>query len=312
LPGVRKTTVLAFIPGYVEEPKNRTFVVTADAAMAQVFPDWGISQELWNRVQHDRSGIVMSQMQAQRWHKKVGDTFTIISPQIARADGAKAWTFKVLAVTEDKPTAPAGFNMGNYDYFDKSRPPSDQGKINEVDLVTDDPARSVEIAQQIDQIFANSSTPTETQTEKAAYAVGNNFGGLDVDALTRDIALAGLGMIVFLTANVISQSVRERFAEFATLRALGYSDAVLVSLVVLEAAVPCVAGAGFGVALAGWLAVQIPALMPPGFGLPKPTMSATVYMWAAISAFVMAFASAVLPTVRLMRMDIATALSGRT
>ena len=42
-----------------------------------------------------------------------------------------------------------------------------------------------------------------------------------------------------------------------------------------------------------------------------PTMSATVFAWAGISAFVLAFASAALPAFRLMRMDIATALSGR-
>ena len=101
---------------------------------------------------------------------------------------------------------------------------ADQGKINEVDIVANDPAQSAAIAQHIDQVFANSASPTYTQTEKNAYAVGDNFGGLDVGAVARDIALAGLVMILFLTANVIVQSVRERFAEFATLRAIGFSD----------------------------------------------------------------------------------------
>ena len=41
---------------------------------------------------------------------------------------------------------------------------------------------------------------------------------MDVETLTHEIALAGLFMILFLTANVIAQSVRERFAEFATLQ----------------------------------------------------------------------------------------------
>jgi putative ABC transport system permease protein len=311
MPGVKITTVSTFIPGYVQDPKNRVFVSMVDAEVGRVFDDWGITQEQWDAVQKDRSGIVMSRMQAELWHKKVGDSFTIITPQVARADGAKSWTFKVVAICNDFPQALGGYNFGNYDFFDKARPLADQGKINEVDLVADDPAQSAAIAQHIDQVFANSASPTYTQTEKMAFAVSNNFGGLDVGAVTRDIALAGLVMILFLTANVIVQSVRERFTEFATLKAIGFSDWILLGMVVLEAAIPCVLGAVFGVALALALARQLPALMPPSFGLPAPTMSPSVLMWATISAFTMALASAALPAFRLSRMDIATALSGR-
>lgn len=312
MPGVKVTTVSTFIPGYVQDPKNRVFVSMVDADVGRVFDDWGITREQWDAVQKDRTGIVMSRMQAELWHKKVGDTFTIITPQVTRADGAKSWSFKVVAICEDFPQAPGGYNFGNYDLFDKARRLADQGKINEVDLVADNPSQSAAIAQHIDQVFANSATPTYTQTEKMAFAVSNNFGGLDVGAVTRDIALAGLVMILFLTANVIVQSVRERFAEFATLKAMGFSDSALVGLVVLEAAIPCVLGAVFGVTLALGLARQLPALMPPSFGLPMPTMSPSVLLWATLSAFAMALTSAALPALRLSRMNIATALSGRT
>jgi putative ABC transport system permease protein len=309
---VKGISVESYIPGYVRELKNHVFISMADADMVRIFPDWNVSRAVWDKIQHDRTGIVMSRLQAQLWHKKVGDTFTVIAPQIAKADGTTTWTFKVLAISQDVPLAPAGIIFGNYDYFDKSLPLAAQGRINEVDMVATDPARSAEIAQQIDRMFANSSTPTQTETEKMAYAVSNNFGGMDVDLLTHEIALAGLLMILFLTANVIAQSVRERFAEFATLRALGYGDGVVIGLVVLEAVVPCLAGAGAGVALAAWLAHHMQAIMPPSFGVPMPTMSAAVFGGAGASAFVLAFASAALPAVRLMRMDIATALSGRT
>jgi putative ABC transport system permease protein len=312
LPGVKVTTVSTFIPGYVRDPKNQVFVSMVDAQVGQVFDDWGITQEQWDAVQKDRTGIVMSKYQAALWHKKVGDTFTIITPLVARADGAKSWTFKVVAICNDFPQASGGYNFGNYDLFDKARPLADQGKINEVDMVANDPGQSAAIAQHIDQIFANSATPTYSQTEKMAFAVSNNFGGLDVGAVTRDIALAGLVMILFLTANVIVQSVRERFAEFATLRAIGFSDRALMGLVVLEAAIPCIFGAVFGVALAAFLGRHVSDLMPPSWGLPPPTMSPIVLLWAAASAFALAFASAALPAFRLSRMDIATALSGRT
>lgn len=310
IPGVKAVTALNFLPGYVQDPKNQVFVLMVDQNVASVFGDYGVAPEQWNVVWKDRTGIVMSRMQAQRWNKKIGDTFTIISKQIQRADGKTAWDFKVLAIVEDIPQAANGFIFGNYDYIDKAKPLSDQGKVNEVDLLADDPSSSSAVAERIDHKFANSATPMQTITEKLARS-GNDFGGLDIKKITGGIALAGMFMVLFLTANGIAQSVRERFAEFATLKTIGFSDRAVTAMVVLESALPCIAGAALGVGIAAVLARQIPKLMPPGFGIPLPTMSPMVMLWAALSAFAVALLSAALPVLRLRQMDIATALSGR-
>jgi putative ABC transport system permease protein len=253
----------------------------------------------------------MTRMQAERWHKKVGDTFTLISKQVKRADGKTSWDFKVLAIADDVPQISNGIIFGNYDYIDKARPLADQGKILEADLLANDPATSTELAERIDRAFANSATPLVTITEKLARA-GADFAGLDIKKISRGIALAGMFMVLFLTGNGIAESVRERFAEFATLKTIGFSDRAVTIMVVLESALPCILGAGLGVGLAAALARQIPKLMPPGFGIPLPTMSPMVLLWAAVSAFVVALLSAALPILRLTRMDIASALSGRT
>lgn len=310
LPGVKTITVASYINGYVADPKNRTFVAMVDGNLRSVFPEW-MPADQFALLRKARNGVVMSRLQAAAYHKKVGDSFTIISPQSTRADGAKSWTFTVVAICPDLPQATIGFNFANYDYFDTARPLAQQGRIMEVDLVAADPNQSANIAQAIDKTFASSGTPTDSQTEKMAYAVSNNFGGLDVNALTADIALAGLGMILFLTANVIAQSVRERFAEFAALKTIGFTDGTVVLLVALEAVAPCLLGAVLGVGASAVLARELPSLLPPGFGLPPPTLSPIVFLLAAAAALVMAFVSAALPAMRLARMDIATALSGR-
>ena len=311
MPGVKVVTALNYLSGYVQDPKNQTFVAMVDENLPKVFGDWGVTQELWDRVRQDRTGIVMSQSQATRWHKKVGDSFTMISKQMKRADGGTAWTFKVLAIGPDFAQNSNGYIFGNYDYIDKARPLADQGKINEADLLANDPSTSTELAQRIDHAFANSATPLVTITEKMARS-GNDFGGLDIKKVTGGIALAGMFMVLFLTANGIAQSVRERFAEFATLKTIGFSDRAVTIMVVLESALPCIIGAALGVGIAAVLARQIPKLMPPGFGIPLPTMSPMVMLWAALSAFAVALLSAALPVLRLRQMDTATALSGRS
>jgi putative ABC transport system permease protein len=310
IPGVKAVTAIGFIPGYVQDPKNQAFLIMVDQNAAKVFGDWNISPQMWNAVWKDRTGIVMTRAQAERWNKKVGDTFTMISKSVKRADGRTDWTFKVLAIAEDVPQNSNGFVFGNYDYIDKARPLADQGKVSEVDLLADDPSASADVAQRIDHKFANSATPMQTITEKLARS-GNDFGGLDIKAITHGIALAGMFMVLFLTANGIAQSVRERFTEFATLKTLGFSDRAVTAMVVLESALPCILGAALGVGVAAVLARQIPKLMPPNFGIPLPTISPMVMLWAAVSAFLVALLSAALPILRLRQMDIATALSGR-
>src|SRR3954469_9739514 len=126
IPGVKAVTALGFIPGYVQDPKNQAFVVMVDQNADKVFGDWQIIPEMWNAVRKDRAGVVMTKAQAQRWNKKVGDTFTIISKQVKRADGKNAWTLKVLVIADDLPQNGTGLIFGNYDYIDKARPLADQ------------------------------------------------------------------------------------------------------------------------------------------------------------------------------------------
>ena len=310
MPGVKAVAGLNGLVGYVQDPKNQAFVLMADENAAKVFGDW-IPPDKWAPVFKDRTGIVMTRIQADRWHKKVGDTFTMISKQVQRADGKTSWDFKVLAIADDVPQLSNGIIFGNYDYIDKARPLADQGKVGEIDLLATDPSTSAALAEKIDHTFANSATPLVTITEKLARS-GSDFGGLDIKAITRGIALAGMFMVLFLTGNGIAESVRERFAEFATLKTIGFSDRAVTIMVVLEAALPCVIGAGLGVGIAAYLARQIPKLMPAGFGIPLPTMSPLVILWAVATAFVVALLSAAVPVLRLARMDIASALSGRT
>ena len=309
LPGVARIGMRSFINGYHQDPKNRAFAMFVDPGLRQVMADWPLTARQWDLIFNNRTGVVISRLQALQWKLKPGDTFTITSPAVRRADG-QAWALQVLDVAGDVPYMSNGYMLGNYDYFDKSRPLAQQGTANQYVVVATDPTRTAAITQQIDEHFANSATPTQSITEKAAFDISNS--GLDIAAVDRDIALAGMFMVLFLTANGIARSVRERFGEFATLKTMGFSDGAMVGLVFWEAALPCVSGALLGVGLAAMVCAVLPHFVPPGAGLPPmPTMTAIVFLWAALAASLVALASSALPAMRLRQMDIATALSGR-
>jgi len=186
----------------------------------------------------------------------------------------------------------------------------DQGKTGQFRVKVGDASKTAAIADRIDSTFASSPTPLQSITEKVAFDVSSGTG-MDIASVDRDVALAGMFMVLFLTANGLAQAVRERFAEFATLKTMGFSDNGVIALVFAEAAIPCLMGAGLGIGLAAIISNVMPRFLPPGQGLPIPTMTVMVFVWAFACAALVAFVSAALPALRLKQMDIATALSGR-
>jgi putative ABC transport system permease protein len=310
IPGVAMVASSNNLFGYIQDPKNRVFVQMNDEKVPKVNPEWPITAAEWQLVRDNRRGVLVSQRQADRWHLKVGDTFTVITPPTQKkVDGTNNWVFQVAAITPDISYMMQGYMFGNYDYMDKGRMLVDQGKTGVFRVKLNDPTRTAEIAEQIDDKFANSATPLQSITEKAAFDVSNT--GMDIAAVDREVALAGMFMVLFLTANGIAQAVRERLAEFATLKTIGFSDRGVIGLVFAEAAIPCLLGAGLGVGFAFVLTKFLPSLVPPGDGVPIPIMTPMVLVWATVCAAIVAFASSALPALRLKRMDIATALSGR-
>jgi putative ABC transport system permease protein len=298
-----------YLAGYHQDPKKQVFVEFLNQDVRKLMPDWPLTQRQWDMIEQNRTGLVISKIQALQWKLKPGDDFTIVAPLFAKADGSTSWTFRVLAVADDISYMSNGYMMGNFDYLDKSRPPAAQGRAANFFVQASDPAKAADLAQLIDTNFANSATPTQSTTEKAAFDTSNS--GLDIAGTDRDIALAGMFMVLFLVANGIAQSVRERFGEFAMLRTLGFSDNTVMALVFWEAALACVTGAVLGVGLASGISATLPHFFPPGGGLPLPTMTGIVFVWAGLSAAAVALGSSALPALRLRQMDIATALSGR-
>jgi putative ABC transport system permease protein len=309
MPGVSLVSGMGFVGGYHGDPKNRVFVWMVDDKLGKVFNEWGITPQQWAKVQANRRGVLVSKIQAERWHLKPGDNFTMTAPGLKKADGTTNWTFTVLEVTNEITFATDGFIIGNFDYWDKSRVAADQSHVPQLFIQVNNPDQSAAMAQRIDDAYSNSGTPLQSTTEKAALDISND--AVDFVTVDREIAVAGMFMVLFLTANGIAQAVRERLAEFATLKTIGFSDTGVIALVFAEAALPCILGAALGVGLAALGVSLVPHAGGITGGFPLPTITGEVVLWAMLCAALVALISSALPAMRLKRMDIATALSGR-
>jgi putative ABC transport system permease protein len=314
LPGVALVGYESGMPGYYRDRSNSLFVNMWEDGWRNASPEYPIGPALWSELQASRPGILVSRQLAARNHLKPGDAFTFITDGVTRQDGAHHWDFTVIGLVDDIPAVPEGYIIGNYAYLDESRPISERGTADYYVLWVTDPARAAATAKAIDALSANSSAPTFSIPDRA-QAESNARAGIDVPFVTTLVAGCGLFMVLFLIANGLAQSVRERIPEFAMLKTLGFSDRLVMSLVFAEAAIPCLLGAGLGLGLAEAFAAELPRLIPYDIAinlyLPPPALSAMVLGLALLCALGVALFSTALPDSRLLRLNIAAALSER-
>jgi len=108
----------------------------------------------------------------------------------------------------------------------------------------------------------------------------------------------------------VAESVRERLPEFAVLKTIGFGDGQVAALVCLESALPAVAGAVLGTALAAMLSSATSRLgVGSGLTLPAASISGGIVALALGVALLIGALSAVLPLRRLRTMQLAPALA---
>jgi putative ABC transport system permease protein len=305
---VREIGVSDFFLGYYRDPKNEVVPWFLDRGMQRAYPELPLTPAQWDQLQADPSGVFLDNHTAARLGLKAGDPMPVLTAAPSRRDGTRAWPFHVLGVVENPSWARGGLTLANYDYYDRTRPLAQAGHVGQLTILLKDPDRAVAFTDQIDRTFASSPNPTFAVTEKAQAQNGAIYR-FNIPLVTQGVSAAGLFMILFLIGNAITQSVRERVAEFAVLKTLGFSDTGVMTLVFAEAAIPCLLGAltGFGIATA--LASKIATLSAlQKMAVAPPTLSPAVLAVAFAFAILVAFVSAAMPAWRMRRLDIASAL----
>lgn len=107
------------------------------------------------------------------------------------------------------------------------------------------------VAAIVDEKFASSENPTRTQSESAFAQMFTDMLG-NIQAYIRNIGLAVVFSLSLVAANSMAMSMRERTTEIAVLKAIGFSRARVLGLVLAESGVIAVlggiVGVGFGCA----------------------------------------------------------------
>lgn len=307
IPGVSSVAPRSILIGYYQDPQNSIGVLCSDTRFFAMRPEITMSPTQIELLRTTRTGAAVSVELARKFGWKLGDKVPL-QTNTARMDGSRVWTFDIVAIVDDRNyPGQGGWFIVNYAYLDEGRV-DNKSTIDRFLVRVSDPRRGAQIGREIDKLFANSSAPTRTSSERSQTQSGLQFIG-DVNFLTDAVLGAVFFMLLFLSGNTMLQSVRERIPEFAMLKALGFSDRAVLSLVIAESVLLCLLAAMTGLLLS--------ELINP---LAHEALSNYVVLlhmpWAAMLrgftlALIVALLSSLLPAWRLRQINVVDALMRR-
>lgn len=304
--GVKSVAYATWFGGYYQEPKNFIFAAPVDIdRYLQVVPEITTDPAQVEQMRTQRTGALVGVEALAKFGWKIGDHIQIHSTiwphdTMSNLD----WEFDIVG-SYDFP-ADRSQTMGllfNHGYFDEARLYG-KGTVGWYLVRVEDPTQAAAVAQRIDALFANSPNETKTQSEKEfSQSFLKQFG--DINFIANAIIGAVFFTLLFLTGNTLMQALRERIPELAILKTLGYTDGMVLALVLSEALLMCVSAALLGLALA---ALAFPALK--NF-IGVATLPGSVIAFGVLAAAVLALVVGLPPALRARRLNIVDALAGR-
>jgi putative ABC transport system permease protein len=306
--GVRNIAHLSFFGGYFQDAKNAipAFATNIDK-LALVYPELNITPAQIAAMQATRPGALIGRPLANKYGWKVGDKVPVGTTIWTNNDGSNNWAFDIVGIFDPLPGSKgnplASAFWINYDYWDEARQ-FDKHRVHQFIIQVDDPAHSAAISAQIDKLSENSFDETRTQTENAALQ--SRLKQLaDINFIANAIVGAVMFTLLFLTANTMMQSVRERIPELAVLKTLGFTGGKVSVLVLTESLLLCLFAAVAGLILSAGAMKIVGSVLGPATLLP------VVIVFGLLIAVALAIVSGLPPALRAQRLNIVDALAGR-
>lgn len=269
-----------------------------------LYPEYRLSDAERQAFFRDQQGAVVGRKLAEKFGWKVGDTIPLrgtIYPG--------TWSFTLRGIYEG---ADAGtdeqqmlFHWKRLSEALRQRSGGGADRVGVFIVGIDDPDDAAALSQRIDAQFRNSLGETLTETEKA-FQLG--FVAMSEAILLAIQAVSGIVILIIMAvmANTMTMTARERLAEYATLKALGFPAGFVVRLLLGESLLIATLGGALGIALsfpATRLVGQLTGTLFPVFRLSPTTLALQ-----AAAALAIGMVAAAWPAWRMSRLGIVNGL----
>jgi len=305
VPGVTLVSYASWFGGIYQKPSNNVFEFAVEpVSYMQMYPEFKLPPEQMKAWLADRQGAVVGQDLAARFGWKLGDKIPIQGTfNRPKSGDGLTWEFNIAGIYDgDKAVDKTQF-LFRHDYLIENRR-GGEGLVGWYLIKVADPSRSADLAHTIDKLFENSAFETKTATEKAvAQGFADQVG--NIGYIVTGVAAVVLFTILLIAASQMSLAVTERTNEIGALKAMGFTDGLVLALVLAESLALSVVAGAIGLGLA-WLLSQ--GGDPTGGFLPIFYYPGKDIAWGVVFTLLLGLLTGLPPALQAMRLRIADAL----
>lgn len=251
--GVKDATQQAWFGGLYQDkqvPWGQIAIVPQE--FFPMYPEILVPEEQKQAFLRTRTGAIAGRKTAEKYGWKVGDKIPLTATFMTAKSGGNLWTFDLVGIYDGKyPDTDTSAFYFRHDYLDENRLRG-EGLTGWYAVLVEDPNDAERVARDIDAEFANSPAETKAETEGAfvrgfAEQIGN------IGAIVQAILTAVFFTILLVAGNTMAQAVRERTNELGVIKAIGFTDAQVLSFVLAESLMIAIVGGAIGLGLGAFL-----------------------------------------------------------
>jgi putative ABC transport system permease protein len=300
VPDVKAVTYASWFGGVYQDERNffPQFAIDPETWRA-MYPEYVVPDAEWNAFMKDRQGCIAGAATAKRFGWKIGDRIPIKGTYLPGV-----WEFNLRGIySGTRPDDDLTQFWFQRKYLEENGPQWFKGNVGWYVVRIADPDDAAKVVAAIDERFANSPWETKTETEKGfAASFAKQMGNIEFLVLT-------IGGVVFftlllVTGNTMAIAVRERVGELAVLKTVGFSDGLVLRLVLAESLVVALIGGTLGIVAAKAGSPGLSGLLP-GMVVYLPSSSLAAGL---VLALLIGLLAGALPAISAMRLNVVDAL----
>lgn len=302
--GVTAVARSSWFGAIYREPKNFFAQFAVADNYLDLYPEFVLPDDQRQAYLRDRKGCLVGRQLADQFGFKVGDVLPLrgtIYPG--------TWEFVVRGifdgVDETKVTRQMLFHWDYLNETIRKSMPQRADQVGVYVLGIDNPDNAAAISRAVDQTFKNSLAETLTETEQA-FQLGFVAMSNEIIAAIRVVSYVVILIIMAVMANTMAMSARERNAEYATLKVLGFGPGFIAMLIFGESFAICAIGGAVGVAATAPVAAMFKELA--GGIFPIFQVSSLTLLLQMGCMLLIGFAAAIVPAIRASRVRIVEGL----
>jgi putative ABC transport system permease protein len=232
VPGVESVAWANWFGGVYIDERNFFAQFAISPSYLDLYPEFVLKDAERKAFLADRVGALAGRKLADKYGWKVGDQIPLrgtIYPG--------TWTFTLRGIYDgaDEGTDTSTFFI-HFDYLNEAIKRQFPRRADQAGVFIEqlhDPEEAAAVSAAIDATFKNSLAETLTETEKA-FQLGFVAMSEAILLAIQAVSYVVIVIIMAVMANTMAMTARERYGEYATFKALGFSNGFVAMLIFAE------------------------------------------------------------------------------